>query len=409
MRRRRTPPVAVRSISTTEGTEDAEVSQRKFPQRENTDGDLCVASAVSVDSVVMSLAVGGELLSLPIRNVAFCHRKILRNKSAETLFASLPFTLHFLLSMNEYLQHLPDPAKNNENHPPPVVPHEGTYLNLPGGVTLDLLPVAAGSFMMGDSTGNGDGDEKPVHKVSISKPFWLGKTAVTQAQWKAVMGTSLQEQFDMAWNSSDKCWPGKDNKVSSLITMKEIVKIFGLENYEDVKRCCLGNVGENFPMNWVSHDEAVAFCKKLTEQERAAGRLPSGYEYGLPTEAQWEYACRAGTTGDYAGNLEAMAWYKKNSGGGTHAVAQKQPNAWGFHDMHGNVLEWCADWDDYYPSRAVTDPSGPRSGVRRVDRGGSWDGTAAGCRSADRGGGVPAHRDYGLGFRLALRPVLGDD
>ncbi|MDR1817032.1 MAG: formylglycine-generating enzyme family protein, partial [Puniceicoccales bacterium] len=236
----------------------------------------------------------------------------------------------------------PSKPPDSARHAPPF--GQQHRVNISDGSVLDLLPVAAGSFMMGDSTGNGDGVEKPVHKVSISKPFWLGKTAVTQAQWKAVMGTSLQEQFDVAWNSSAECWPGKDNKESCLITLKEFFKNYGLENYEDVKRRFLGNVGENFPMNWVSHDNAVAFCKKLTEQERAAGRLPSGYEYGLPTEAQWEYACRAGTTGDYAGNLEAMAWYGKNSGGGTHAVAQKQPNAWGFHDMHGNVWEWCADW-----------------------------------------------------------------
>jgi formylglycine-generating enzyme required for sulfatase activity len=274
------------------------------------------------------------------------------------------------------------------------------------GLFLDLLRRAG---WLGNSTDSGDGDEnddyeKPVHKVSISKPFWLGKTEVTQAQWKAVMGTSLQEQFDMAWNSSDKCWAEEDNEVSNLITMEEFFKNRGLENYEEVKQRYLGNVGENYPMNWVSHDEAVKFCEKLTEQERAAGRLPNGYEYGLPTEAQWEYACRAGTTGDYAGNLEAMAWYDANSGGGTHAVAQKQPNAWGFHDMHGNVCEWCADWFDDYPDHAVNDPSGPRSGVSRVSRGGSWDDTAAGCRSAYRAVDVPACRGYCLGFRLALKP-----
>jgi formylglycine-generating enzyme required for sulfatase activity len=167
-------------------------------------------------------------------------------------------------------------------------------------------------------------------------------------------------------------------------------------------------------MTWISWTEATRFCERLTEQERRAGRLPKGFRFALPTEAQWEYACRAGSTGAFAGtgDLAGMGWYKDNSGGEfgeLHPPAQKQPNAWGFYDMHGNVWEWCADWYDDYPTRAVTDPSGPRSGVRRVRRGGSWDGTAARCRSASRDGSVPAGRLDNLGFRLALRPVLGDD
>jgi formylglycine-generating enzyme required for sulfatase activity/tetratricopeptide (TPR) repeat protein len=298
------------------------------------------------------------------------------------------------------------------------LPKEIADVFSPTGIEgFEFRPIPSGEFTMGSPKGEkGRDTDEQQHKVIITKPFWLGRTPVTQGQWKAVMGTSLQEQFDMAWNSSAKCWPGKDNKVSSLITMKEWFKNRGLENYEDVKRRFLGNVGENYPMNWVSYDNAVAFCKKLTEQERADGRLPEGYAYALPTEAQWEYACRAGGSGAYGrmedgkeGDLDKMGWYREDSNSTTHPVAQKKPNAWGLYDMHGNVWEWCADWYDNYRTGSVTDPSGPRSGVARVRRGGGWDYPAAYCRSAYRDRNVPAYRSGNLGFRLALRPVLGDD
>jgi formylglycine-generating enzyme required for sulfatase activity len=149
----------------------------------------------------------------------------------------------------------------------------------------------------------------------------------------------------------------------------------------------------------------MAFCKKLTEREKAAGRLPTGYTYTLPTEAQWEYACRAGTTGDFAGYQDVMAWYSSNSGGTTHSVGTKQPNAWGLYDMHGNVEEWCLDWYAKYSSDAVTDPVGPASGSSRVIRGGSWGLDAASCRSAIRYDYEPGNRVSDVGFRLALSAV----
>jgi formylglycine-generating enzyme required for sulfatase activity len=144
----------------------------------------------------------------------------------------------------------------------------------------------------------------------------------------------------------------------------------------------------------------MAFCKKLNERERAAGRLPPGYAYTLPTEAQWEYACRAGTTGPHSGNPETMAWHKENSGDTTHPVAQKTPNAWGLYDMCGNVLQWCFDWYGDYPGGAVTDPTGPEHGYFRMARGGSW--RVGLFRSAARAGGSSGRRDYTIGFRLAL-------
>jgi formylglycine-generating enzyme required for sulfatase activity len=154
----------------------------------------------------------------------------------------------------------------------------------------------------------------------------------------------------------------------------------------------------------VSWNDAVEFCRKLTDRERAAGRLPEGYVYTLPTEAQWEYACRAGTTGAYAGDLGAMGWYKDNSGSTTHPVGQKRANAWGLYDMHGNVWEWCLDWKGDYPSGNVTDPTGPSSGSHRIVRGGSWINAALYARSANRLWFSPGFRRNFLGFRVALAP-----
>jgi formylglycine-generating enzyme required for sulfatase activity len=149
----------------------------------------------------------------------------------------------------------------------------------------------------------------------------------------------------------------------------------------------------NNPVDQVSWNMAQEFIQKLNSRG-------DSYRYRLPTEAEWEYAARAGTTGPYAGDLEAMAWYEVNSGGMTHPVAKKAANAWGLYDMHGNVWEWTADWFGSYSSGAVTDPTGPSTGSYRVDRGGSWDDGARGCRSAVRPYGSPGLRRSYLGFRL---------
>ena len=156
-------------------------------------------------------------------------------------------------------------------------------------------------------------------------------------------------------------------------------------------------------MNW--HD-AVEFCRKLSKRpaEKAAGRV-----YRLPTEAQWEYACRAGTTtnysfGDDGSDLGDYAWYRENSNSSTHPVGGKQPNAWGLYDMHGNVWEWCSDWYGDYPDRAVTDPTGTRTGSSRVRRGGSWNYDAEVCRSANRRKYNQLNRFSSNGFRVCLSP-----
>ena len=210
--------------------------------------------------------------------------------------------------------------------------------------SLEMVKIPAGSFMMGSN--NGEDEEKPVHKVIISRDFWMGKYEVTQAQWKALMG----------------------NNPSYL-------------------------KGDDLPVEEVNWGDVKDFIRKLNS-------LQNDYEYRLPTEAEWEYAARAGTTGDYAGNLDSMAWYDANSGGKTHPVGQKSPNAWDLYDMHGNVWEWVQDWYGSYPSGTVTDPTGATSGSYRVSRGGSWAGGAVRLRSAYRYYSPPSIGYYGVGFRV---------
>jgi formylglycine-generating enzyme required for sulfatase activity len=223
-------------------------------------------------------------------------------------------------------------------------------------VTSELVRIPPGTFTMGSDFGNSD--EKPMTRVTFTKAFWLGKYQVTQQYWFAVMGT--KPSF-----------------------------------FQDGRR----------PVENVSWDEAMEFCRRLTETAKAAGQLPEGYAYMLPSEAQWEYACRAGTTGDFAGQVEAMAVYSENAGGTTHVVGTKQANAWGLHDMHGNVWDWCLDWKGSYSGGSVIDPMGAASGSLRVYRGGSWSDGAGFCRSANRCGNSPGVRFHDLGFRLALSSV----
>jgi formylglycine-generating enzyme required for sulfatase activity len=227
-------------------------------------------------------------------------------------------------------------------------------VNLSGGVRLEMVEIPAGSFCMGSN--NGNADEKPVHQVTINYSFYMGKYEVTQAQWQAVMGN------DPSHFKGDFAEPFI-----------------------------------NLPVEQVSWEDAQSFINKLNESN-------DGFRYRLTTEAEWEYACRAGTTGDDAGNLGEMAWYKDNSGGRTHAVGTKQPNAWGLFDMHGNVWEWCQDWYHYDSyNGAPSDGSAWLSGgeqKHRVLRGGSWSNYDTGLRSAFRGGNTPDSRDDGVGFRV---------
>jgi formylglycine-generating enzyme required for sulfatase activity len=227
--------------------------------------------------------------------------------------------------------------------------------------------IPPGTFTLGSRTSEPDRyDNEVPHPVTISKGFWMGKKEVTQAEYRAVIG------------SNPSSFTG------------------------DLQ----------LPVEDVSWFDATNYCGTLTQQERASGRLPSRYEYRLPTEAQWEYACRASNQGmfcygddsDYS-DLAQYAWYTINSGNQTHPVGTKQPNAWGLYDMHGNVWEWCLDWYGDYPTGSTTNPAGPRTGSYRVFRGGGWDYYGQYCRSASRDGGSPSSRANILGFRVTLVQV----
>lgn len=222
------------------------------------------------------------------------------------------------------------------------------------GVSFEMVRVEGGTFRMGATSEQGSdawGDEKPVHSVTLSG-YYIGKTEVTQALWQAVMGSN-PSRFE----------------------------------------------GSDLPVECVSWNDCQEFIQKLN---RLTGR-----NFRLPTEAEWEFACRGGNNSrgyKYSGsnNLGSVAWYDGNSGGKTHPVATKSPNELGIYDMSGNVLEWCADWYGDYSSGAQTNPKGPYGGSSRVYRGGGWCGSVGSCRSSCRSHGNLALRVDIFGLRLAL-------
>ena len=215
---------------------------------------------------------------------------------------------------------------------------------------IEFVWVPPGQFQMGSTSSESERDQRPVTQVRISRGFWMGKYEVTQAQWEAVMGS----------------------------------------NPSRFKDC-----GGDCPVETVPWYDVQEFIRKLNERVGA-----TGYEYRLPTEAEWEYAARAGTTEERYGDLDEIAWYRSNSGFTTHPVGEKAANAWGLHDMLGNVWEWVGDWYGSYPGGSVTDPTGPGSSLWRVRRGGSWSDIARGFRSANRHRITPGYRFHDLGFRL---------
>ncbi len=234
-------------------------------------------------------------------------------------------------------------------------------------LVADMVSIPAGTFVMGSPNNeqNRGNYEGPQTTVTISKPFWMSKFEVTQGQYEELMGNNPAH-----------------------------FKVAGL----------------NAPVEKVSWNNAVEFCRQLTEKEKSVGRLEDGYEYHLPTEAQWEYACRAGTTtrfsyGDDDSELGKYAWFDHFPDGSTYSVGAKLANPWGLHDMHGNVWEWCLDWYGKYPGGAQVDPVGANTGTRRVRRGGSWNFDGGYCRSDSRLGNFTDTAFVNLGFRPALVSV----
>ena len=233
-----------------------------------------------------------------------------------------------------------------------------------------FVRIPAGEFLMGSRDGGGS-DERPVHRVRISRGFEMGKFEVTQAQWEAVIGSNRDAHAEPVKGSG---------------AQGELVVSGNPSHFK----------GSALPVENVSWDEVQQFLSQLNN-------LDSHHRYRLPTEAEWEYACRAGSTkDDDGGSLDPVTWYRANSGGQTQQVGQKQPNAWGLYDMHGNVLEWVQDWYEqgYYKDSPAIDPQGPRPGSYRSYRGGSWYSSAADCRASFRGFDLPSNRYYSLGLRL---------
>jgi formylglycine-generating enzyme required for sulfatase activity len=236
------------------------------------------------------------------------------------------------------------------------------------GINMKMIWVEGGSFLMGCTSEQGqcDDDEKNVRRVTVDG-FCIGMLEVTQSQWEKVMGTSVYKQRNKAnpqWN--------------------------------------LSGVGPDYPMYYVSWDEATEFCRLLSNK--------TGKTYTLPTEAQWEYAARGGKKADgtkYAGSnvIDAVAWYGKNSSSTSHVCGSKRANALGIYDMSGNVWEWCKDWyASSYVSYDTNNPTGPSSGSARMSRGGGWLNFASFCRVANRRYSAPSGRGYDLGFRVVCIP-----
>lgn len=236
-------------------------------------------------------------------------------------------------------------------------------LQFPAG--WSFVPIKPGSFVMGSPQEEiyRISNEGPQRHVTLTRSFWMAAYEVTQQQYEELMGRNPS-----AFKSP------------------------------------------HYPVEMVSWNDVHDFIKKLNEREHEANRLPKSWEYRLPTEAEWEYACRAGTKTAYCfGNdsafLEEYAWYDANSGKKIHDVGQKRPNPWGLYDMRGNVWEWCTDWKGDYSKEPATDPSGALFGMNRVFRGGGGSSGARLCRSAFRGGNVPDFCYNGLGFRVLASPA----
>jgi formylglycine-generating enzyme required for sulfatase activity len=262
---------------------------------------------------------------------------------------------------------------------------------------LVMLPLAAGTFVMGQPQGTASNspDESPPTRVVFTKPFWLGATEVTVGQWRHfTAATSYRTEAE----KSGGLFVAKDTAEGAMAGWEQRAGL----NWQNPGR----PQEDRQPVVGISWNDAVAFCAWLTEREKKSGRLPAGYAYALPTEAQWEYACRAGNRGPDPENLDALAWHAGNSADALHPVGLKQPNLWGFFDLQGNVAEWCFDWYGPYPGGTVTDPTGPRDGTVRVNRGGSARSAAGyGISATNRGSNpAPPQRDD-LGFRVALTPV----
>ncbi len=240
-----------------------------------------------------------------------------------------------------------------------------------GGVEHVFVWIPPGRFLMGSLEGEGEENERPQHQVEITSGFWMGKYPVTVAQY-------------LAFCREEQHW----HKL--LDTDPEIYHINGKHSYLDVSK----KTQDKRPMVDVDWGDAQTFCKWMAE-DTCGGLRP-------PYEAEWEYACRAGSTSKRYGEVDEVAWHFWNSERDAHVVGEKTPNSWGLYDMLGNVWEWCHDWYDhrYYLDSPYADPHGPETGICRVLRGGSWNSHWDHIRAACRHGLAPSSKETNIGFRL---------
>lgn len=291
-----------------------------------------------------------------------------------------------------------------------IIPLENT--------TIEMIKVPAGSFMMGSPENEPHRNQDEIqHKVTITNDYWLGKTQITVGQWQDIMKVNLRGQVALIL-ANDTLYDFGENK--------RTIRDFMAMSKDASPETYLANEGIDQPMYFVSWNDAILFCNKLTEIEKTAGKLPKDYEYSLPTEAQWEFACRAGTTTatyigemtqDAQGNspqIDKISWYsgtsfknypgKKLNGStaGPRKVGQKEPNAWGFHDMLGNLWEWCFDSYEAYTTESVINPIEKTKSIHKVNRGGSFGSWANSERSAARAQNPSAEASAYRGFRVAL-------
>jgi len=283
--------------------------------------------------------------------------------------------------------------------PPPRIAQPKPLRAVTNSIGMEMVLVPPGQFDMGttetadelmrifpnapDAARRLFPQEQPVHRVTLSRPFYLGKTPVTVGQFDAfVRATGYRTEAETGGGAYS--WTRGEWQLDPSLNWR---------NPGSAQ-------GSNHPVVCVSWNDAVAFCKWLSDKERKG--------YRLPTEAEWEYACRAGTTtlwnfGNDKSCAGEYAWYKDNSGASMHPVGQRKSNAWGLHDMHGNVWEWCFDWsdDDYYELSPSHDPTGAAFGEGRIVRGGHYFMPLIGIRSAVRTGNAPGERDTSIGFRVA--------
>jgi len=312
----------------------------------------------------------------------------------------------------------------------------GTKPRVVADLAMNLVWIEPGEFTMGSPPTEvaHKPNESPQTRVTLTKGFWMGTHEVTHRQWRAVMGTDLLAQARSSLTDETR-FLLRGNK------MTLVREYFLLDKSDDPMRL-LGNTDGNLPIIWVSWNESMEFCQRLNEAARRRGDLPVGYEYRLPTEAEWEYACRAGTTGaapvaeemviEKDGSsraLDAIAWYAANARlgyeghyidtntwatrkelgagqSGPRAVGTKAPNSWGLFDMLGNAAEWCIDWDGPLPGGSVKDWQGPPTGEFKVRKGGGWSTFADHARSGYRNWHEVDFRWINLGFRVVLAPSL---